>query len=60
MNHTYCINEKEVQTLLTNAMELALPALPKAPNMGLMITCNIVVQQKVNNSPAPCPSILME
>ena len=33
------------KTLLTNAMELLLPALPKAPNMGLMITCQMVIQQ---------------
>lgn len=28
--------------LLTKAMELALAALPNAPNMGLIITCEFV------------------
>ena len=31
--------ERDVHALLTKAIELALPALPNAPNMGLIITC---------------------
>jgi len=33
--------EKGMHTLLTKAIEFARPALPNAPNIGLIITCKI-------------------
>lgn len=42
-----CVSEREkerglIHALLTKAMECALPALPNAPNIGLIITYKIV------------------